>query len=305
MQLGFFSAILPDLPLEKVVEVAADGGLDCVEVACWPSGKASRRYAGITHIDVASLKDAELARIRKLLARTKVAISALGYYPNPLAPDPAESRAAVEHLVRVIDAAAKLGLRNVNSFVGRDWSRTIDANWPRFLDTWKPIIAHAEKRDVRIGIENCPMYFTHDEWPGGKNLAISPAVWRRMFADIPSRHFGLNYDPSHFVWQQMDPLRPLTEFADRLFHLHAKDVRVDRARLDEVGILAPPNDYHRPKLPGLGDIDWSRFFSVLTDSGYDGAVCVEVEDRAYEKTLATRLAAITQSTAYLRNFIRT
>jgi sugar phosphate isomerase/epimerase len=147
------------------------------------------------------------------------------------------------------------------------------------------------------------MLFTRDEWPGGKNLATTPAVWRRMFTDIDSPNFGLNYDPSHMVWQQMCYLKPMRDFADKLFHVHAKDVRIDRHRLDEVGIMAHPNEYHTPKLPGLGDVDWGAFVATLHDVGYDGPVCVEVEDRAYEKTLELRKRSLRQSHAYLRQFI--
>jgi sugar phosphate isomerase/epimerase len=179
----------------------------------------------------------------------------------------------------------------------------VEENWPRFLEVWRPLISFAEERRVKVGIENCPMFFTRDEWPGGKNLATSPAIWRRMFAEIPSVHFGLNYDPSHMVWQGMDYLKPLREFSSRLHHLHAKDVRVDRERLDDVGILATPNQYHTPKLPGLGEVDWGRFFSALTDAGYRGPVCVEVEDRAYEGSLESRKAALLQSVTYLRQYV--
>jgi len=154
-----------------------------------------------------------------------------------------------------------------------------------------------------VGIENCPMIFTADEWPGGKNLASNPQFWRRMFAAIPDPHFGLNFDPSHLVWQHMDYVKPMREFADRISHVHAKDVRVDQHLLDEVGIMAHPNLYHSPKLPGLGDVNWSKFFSALTDTGYQGPVCVEVEDRAYEQTLADRVRSLRQSYSYLRQFI--
>jgi sugar phosphate isomerase/epimerase len=146
------------------------------------------------------------------------------------------------------------------------------------------------------------MCYVHAEWPGGKNLAISPAVWRKMFQDIPSPNFGLNYDPSHMVWQHMDYLKPLHQFKDRLFHLHAKDLRLVREALDDVGILADSNYYHVPKLPGLGEIDWGRFYSVLNETGYRGAVCVEVEDRAYEGSLEDRKASLRQSHRFLRSF---
>ena len=303
MKLGFVSAILPDLALEEVIAFAARERFECVELMCWPKGKAERRYAGITHVDVAALDKGAARRVADLLGAAGIAISGLGYYPNPLAPDEAEARVYVEHIKKVIRAAATLGVNQMNTFVGRDWTKTVDANWPRFLKVWKPLMAFAEDQGVRIGIENCPMLFTNDEWPGGKNLATTPAIWRRMFEAIPSPNFGLNFDPSHLVWQQIDYVKPLREFAARLFHVHAKDVRIDKDRLDEVGILATPLLYHCPKLPGLGEVDWGRFLSVLGDVGYRGPVCIEVEDRAYEATLETRKAALRQSATFLRQFM--
>lgn len=303
MKLGFVSAILPELSLADVARTAAATGYDCVELCCWPVSKAERRYAGVTHVDVSEFDGDLAAQVNETMARAGVSISGLGYYPNPLAPDAVESQRYIDHLQKVIRAAKLLGLSQVNTFIGRDWTKSIDDNWPRFREVWPPLIKLAEDCGVRIGIENCPMFFTRDEWPGGKNLAISPRVWRRMFEEIPSASFGLNYDPSHMIWQQMDYLAPLREFKDKLFHIHAKDVRLDRAKLNEVGILAHPNEYHTPKLPGLGDVHWGEFFSVLGDVGYRGPVCVEVEDRAYEESLASRQAALTQSATYLRNFV--
>ena len=303
MQLGYVSAILPDFSLEEIFRTASEIGYQCVEVMCWPKGKATRRYAGITHIDVARLDEAAIAAIHELSAKYGVSISGLGYYPNALAPDTAESKQASEQIKDVITATAKLGLTRMNTFIGRDWTKSVDDNWPRFLDVWRPLIRHAEEQGVKVGIENCPMLFTADEWPGGKNLAGSPAIWRRMFNDIPSDHFGLNYDPSHLVFQHMDYLKPMREFADKFFHVHAKDVRVDQFLLDDLGILAHPNDYHFPKLPGMGEVDWGKFFSILTDTGYDGPVCVEVEDRAYEGSDTDRKLALIQSHTFLRNFM--
>lgn len=305
MQLGFVSAILPELALDEVAALAAATGYDCVELMCWPQGKAERRYAGVTHVDVTGFTRGQADAVKGVMAQHQVAISGLGYYPNPLAPDPAEAQTCVEHIQQVILAAELLGVGVVNTFVGRDWTKPLADNWPRFLATWKPLIQFAEDHGVKVAIENCPMLFTGDEWPGGKNLARSPAIWRRMFDDIPSPHFGLNFDPSHFIWQQMDYLAPLREFKEKLFHIHAKDARIDRHKLDQVGILAFPNEYHTPKLPGMGDVNWGQFFGALTDAGYRGPVCVEVEDRAFEGELAARKAALTQSHAYLRQFVTT
>jgi sugar phosphate isomerase/epimerase len=303
MKLGFVSAILPELSLDEVIDFAAEQGFDCVEVMCWPVGKAERRYAGVTHIDVNDFGAGDARRVNGLLAAKGVEISGLGYYPNPLAPDEAEAQVYVDHIRKVIRAAALLGVNQMNTFIGRDWTRSVEDNWPRFLEVWPPLVQFAEAQGVRIGIENCPMFFTGDEWPGGKNLAYAPAIWRRMFEAIPSPNLGLNYDPSHLAWLMIDYLRPLWEFGERIYHVHAKDVRVDRHHLDEVGILATPLEFHTPKLPGLGEIDWGRFFSVLSDVGYDGPVCIEVEDRAYEGSLARRKAALVQSARYLRGFM--
>jgi sugar phosphate isomerase/epimerase len=300
MQLGFVSAILPELSLDDVARFAAATGYKCVELMCWPAGKAERRYAGVTHVDVNDYdRDTVLGTVQK----HGITISGLGYYPNPLAPDQAEADTYVAHIRKVIAAAAKLGVNVMNTFIGRDPRLSVDENWPRFMRVWPDIIRFAEDQGVRVGIENCPMSFSRDEWPGGKNLANSPAVWRRMFDAIPSGNFGLNYDPSHLVWQHMDYVRPIREFTSKLFHVHAKDARVEKHKLDEVGIFAYPLEYHTPKLPGLGDVDWGRFFSVLSDSGYDGPVCVEVEDRAYEGSVDRRKASLIQSQRYLSQFV--
>src|SRR3954452_9253044 len=302
IQLGLVSAILAELPLERVVAESAKAGYDCVEVMCWPVGRAERRYAGVTHIDVANLDDGEIARITDVFSREGLFISGLGYYPNALSADAGEAETAQTHIRRVIEGAAKLGVPVVNTFIGRDFTKNIDANFETFRRVWPDIIRVAESNGVKVGIENCPMFFTNDEWPGGKNIAISPKIWRRMFEEIPSSSFGLNYDPSHLVWQGMDPTGVIREFGSRFVHVHAKDPRLDRDRLKEVGFLANPLEYHTPKLPGLGEVNWSAFFAELTACGYRGPVCVEVEDRAYEGSLEDRLSAVRQSQVYLRQF---
>jgi sugar phosphate isomerase/epimerase len=299
MKIGFVSAILPEYSLDQVLGFAAEAGFSSVEVMCWPPGRAERRYAGVTHFDATNVTPDAVKRTQDLVQRHGVAISGLGYYPNPLSADRTESELAVAHLHAVIDASAALGVGVVNSFVGRDPALTVEANWPRFLDVWRPLVKHAEERGVRIGIENCPMLFTADEWPGGKNLAISPAVWRRMFADIPSPSFGLNFDPSHLIWQQMDHVAPLYEFRDRLVHVHAKDARIDRPALDQNGLLAYPKLWHTPKLPGMGDVRWGAFLGALAEVGYDGHVAVEVEDRAFEGSLEKRREALIISRRFL------
>lgn len=301
LELGFVTAILPDLSFEEVLAYAASEGFACVEVMCWPVGKAERRYAGVTHIDVTDFNEDDARAVHALLEKYGVGISGLGYYPNPLDPDPEVRQVAVEHIKRVIRASALLGVNVVNTFIGRDWTKSMTENWKLFDEVWPDIIRYADEQGVKVGIENCPMLFSEDEWPGGKNMAISPEVWREMFRRIPSENFGLNFDPSHLIWQQIDYVRAIKEFAPRFVHVHAKDEKIDPDDLYERGNLGLK--WHKPKLPGLGTVDWGAFYSALTDSGYRGPVVIEVEDRAYEASLEDRKASISQSRRYLQHFM--
>jgi sugar phosphate isomerase/epimerase len=303
MKLGFVSAILPELKFEELVDYASELGYKCIEICCWPVGKAERRYAGVTHIDVDILDEFCTTAINLYLKNKGIEISGLGYYPNPLDPDEEKRRFYISHIKKVIDASAKLGVNEINTFIGRDKNKTVDENFEAFIKVWKPLIQYAESKNVRVGIENCPMIFTRDEWPGGNNLATTPAIWRRMFSEIPSDCFGLNFDPSHLCWMQMDYIKPIYEFRDKIFHVHLKDAKVYREKLNDVGIMAYPLEFHSPKLPGLGDIDWSKFISALYDIHYNGPVCVEVEDKAFEGSLEDRKRSLVLSKRYLDQFV--
>jgi sugar phosphate isomerase/epimerase len=301
MKLGFVSAILPDLGLEEVLKFAAEEGFDCVEIMSWPVGKAERKYAGVTHLNATDFTPGQADEVRALVQRYGVSFSGLGYYPNVLAPEPEVAASAIEHLKRVIRASSLLGLGLVNTFIGADPRCNQEENFARFKQVWPDLIKFAEDQGVRVGIENCPMLFTFDEWPAGKNLAYSPVVWRRMFEHIPSQNFGLNFDPSHTVWLFLDYLEPIFEFKDRLFHIHAKDLKIDYAKLRQQGILSL--GWSTPKIPGLGEVNWNKFLSALTDVNYEGPVCIEVEDAAFGKTLEGRQRALKVARNVLRPFI--
>jgi sugar phosphate isomerase/epimerase len=301
MKLGFVSAILPEFSLEEIFCFAADEGFECVELMCWPPGKADRRYAGVSHVDVTDFNEEKAGKIQDLVHNHGVAISGLGYYPNPLDPDPAHRQLVIDHLKKVISAGPRLDVRLVNTFVGRDPSKTIETNWPMFVEIWRDLVLYAEAEGVNIAIENCPMLFSRDEWPGGKNLAVAPAVWNGMFEEIATPHFGLNFDPSHLIWLHIDPVRCVRDFGNKIFHVHAKDARIDADRLYAVGILGL--GWHTPKIPGLGDVNWGQMFSVLTEVGYIGAVCIEVEDRAFEASVEDRRRALRQSKRFLEQFV--
>ncbi len=285
MKLGLLTAAFPDATLDEIADWAAANGFDALEVACWPASEgAVRRYAGVCHIDVERLDDGGARELVAGLERRGLSISGLAYYPNPLDPDPAERERVAGHLTKVIDAAQRLGVPTVGTFVGRDKARSIEDNWAIFDEVWPPLVAHAARRGVKIAIENCPMIFSTDEWPGGNNLAFAPAIWREMFRRIPDDSFGLNLDPSHLVWQFIDCERAIYEFADRIFHTHGKDVEVRPDGLYEWGTMSAGIGWQVPRLCGLGQVDWPRFFAALYAVGYDGVVSIEHEDRRFEGT---------------------
>jgi len=284
MRLGLMSAALPQMSLEQLAMWTSANGFDMLELACWPVSKAERRYAGVTHIDVTTLTKAKASSIRSLMRKHGLEISSLGYYPNPLHPDASHRAMVIEHLKQVIVAAQMIEVPIVGTFVGRDKDKTLEANFDAFAEVWPPIIKFAADHSVKIAIENCPMIFTSDEWPGGNNLAISPSVWRKMFEIIPDANFGLNLDPSHLLWQMIDTERAVHDFKDRIFHVHAKDMQVNREGLYQRGVMSAGMGWQIPRLPGLGEVNWPRFIAALYAAGYDYVLSIEHEDRAFEQT---------------------
>jgi sugar phosphate isomerase/epimerase len=302
MQLGFVTAIFPDLSFEQVLQHASEIGYDCVEVMCWPPSGPDRKYGGVMHIDCTDITKAKADDIRGLCEKYRVGISGLGYYSNPLSQEEDQAEAAKAHLKKVIEAAVLLELPVVNTFIGANQHLPLDENLRRFEEVWPDLVRFAEDHNMRLAIENCPMLFAKS-WPFGWNLARTPAIWRKMFEIIPSVHFGLNYDPSHLRMQLMDPIAPIHEFGKRIFHTHAKDMRIDQPKLDRMGSLVPPMDRSTAKIPGLGDVAWGKWIGALADAGYDGPVCVEVEDEAFEGSHERRRKSLEISYRVLRPLI--
>lgn len=282
MKLGILTAPFPDRSLDEVARYAAGAGFEALEIACWPrSGGPSRRYAGTSHIDVAALSASEGREIVARLAEQGLAVSALAYYPNPLHPDAAHREAVFGHLKTVVEAASRMGVGLVNTFCGGDAARSPDENWREAERVWPEVVAFAKGHGVKLAFENCPMIFSRDEWPGGHNIAYSPRMWRRILERFGG-DVGMNFDPSHLVWQMIDQGRFIREFGPSILHVHAKDLMIDREGLYENGILSAGIGWQVPRMPGLGEVDWSVFFSGLYAAGYDGPVIIEHEDRGFE-----------------------
>lgn len=305
MKFGLLTAILDGWSFEEAVDTAAEMGFKCLEVACWPAGKAERRYAGVSHIDAERVcADDDYAKhVNDYVAEKGMSISSLAFYPNTMDPDLEKRAAAIAHLKALIKASQKLGVGMVTTFIGRDQHKNLEENIELFKEIWPDIIALAEDCGVKIAIENCPMLFGPDQWPGGQNLMCTPAIYRKLFEIIPSPNFGLNFDPSHYVWQGLDYLKTVYEFKDRIFHIHFKDIKLYPEKLAECGVLAYPLDYMSPKIPGLGDVDWGAFISALNDIRFDGCAVIEVEDKAFESCSEDILNSIRLSKRYLDNFI--
>lgn len=303
MKLGFITSILEGESFEEVVDFAAENGFKCIEVACWPRGKAERRYAGVTHIDVDALDDEKAEEIKGYCAKKGVEISSLAYYPNTLEKDPEKRAEAVAHLKKVIRASAKLGVNMVTTFIGRVTDATVEENLEVVAEVWPDILREAKDAQVKVAIENCPMLFGKEQWPGGQNLFTSPANWKKIFDILPDDNLGINYDPSHFVWQMIDYIKPIYDFRDKIFHVHIKDIKMYPERLKEVGTMAYPLEFMSPKLPGLGDVDWGKYISALTDIGYDGYICLEIEDKAFEKSREDIHKSLILAKRYVDNYI--
>ena len=302
---GLLTAILDGWNFEEAVDTAAEMGFECLEVACWPAGKAERRYAGVSHIDAERVleDDAYAAYVKNYVESKGMHISSLAFYPNALDPDIAKREAAIAHLRALIKASAKLGVGMVTTFIGRDQAKTVEENLELVKEIWPPILALAEENNVKVAIENCPMLFGKDQWPGGQNLMCTPALFRKLFEILPFPNFGINFDPSHYVWQQMDYIKTIYEFEDKIFHIHFKDIKLYPEKLAECGVLAYPLDYMSPKIPGLGDVNWSAFVSALNDIRYNGDAVIEVEDKAFEGSREDILTSIRLSKHYLDNYI--
>ena len=303
MKLGFVSSILDGWTFDEMIEVASKTGFECVEVACWEnSGESERRYAGVCHIDTERLTKEKGEKILRKCESKNIEISSLAFYPNTLDSNVEKRKANIKHLHSIIDAAALLKVNMVTTFIGRDQNKTVEENLELVKHIWPDIIKHAEDKGVKIAIENCPMLFGEDQWPGGQNLMTSPENWDKIFEILDSPNIGLNFDPSHFVWQQMDYIAPIYKYKEKLFHVHFKDLKVYKEKLAQVGILGYPLDYMSPKLPGLGDVDWSKFISALTDVGYDGYACIEIEDKAFESSKEKIIESIVKSREYIKQF---
>lgn len=311
MHIGYLTACLPTTPIEDKVKFAKEQGFQSLEVACWPR-ENDRDYAA-SDIDVANLDEEGAAKIKQLFEENGVRISSLGYYDNNLDVDP-EKRAFINgHTKKVIDAAVLLGVDRVGTFIGRNIDKSIVDNFEEFEEVFGEIVNYADERGVKIIIENCPMMGWQKPMEPG-TISFTPELWHEMFKRVPNKNFGLNFDPSHLLFQKIDYLPLIEEFKDRIFHVHAKDATVDEEKFRYYGVMNRifpdpdarmfENGYWRFVMPGLGDVDWKALVAELEKIGYDDVISIEHEDPDYEGSEELIYEGLRKGYEYLKDIVK-
>jgi len=201
---------------------------------------------------------------RALIRDSKTMISAIGFYGNPIHQDPATRKANKDYFMQVIEVCHELEVPVATGWIGM-YPGSVDDNVREFSKEWPEIIKKAEGLGVKIAIENCM-----------GNIAYRPDIWEKLFEAIPSNSLGLEFDPSHLIFQLMDAVEVADRFGDRIFHTHMKDGQVLWRRISQYGINSGATHLHR--LPGFGDLNWAQFISVLKKHHYDYALSIEHED---------------------------
>jgi sugar phosphate isomerase/epimerase len=272
MKLGFYTNYD-----EKTVEFAHKVGFRSMELSAWPDSS----------LNADKVTDKRIAEVKKNLKEHDIEISALGYYPNFLDPDEEKAEEAIRYFYKVMELASRMGVGVVCTFAGRDPEKSIKENIPLFEEVFTPICAEAERRKIRVAIENCPMMDRF--YLRGENIAISPEVWDEMYNVVPSKALGIELDPSHMVWQGIDYIQAIYDYGDRIFHIHAKDMEINRRVLSRVGILGQAfgetiglgHGWWRARLPGWGEIDWPKLITALIEMNYRSNIDIEHEDDVF------------------------
>jgi sugar phosphate isomerase/epimerase len=285
MKLGFLTACLPGRSLPEIAAWASENGFEALEVAAWPA--LSDRPFTASHLNVEQFGARQADQARELFDRHGLEISSLAFYDNNLHPDPGERKAINDHVLACIDAAAQLGCPTVGTFIGRDPNKPVAENLKEAEQVFAPLVERAGERGVKLIIENCVMEGWHpDGYPG--NLAYSPELWEWLF----SLGLYLNYDPSHLVWMGIDPVAALQPYIDKIPHAQAKDIQLFEDRRMRYGW--PGKAVNRPdpwdvgwwryRVPGLGQVDWTRLVDTFYEGGFQGVLSVEHEDPVWGGT---------------------
>jgi sugar phosphate isomerase/epimerase len=281
MKIGFLTGALKTLPLEEVAAWASEAGFQALECGAWPMKKGDKG----ANLDVAGMTKAKADALAGMMSDLGLEISSLGYYDNMLDADAEARGARAKHLKKVIDAAEKLGVALVGCFIGRHPAKNLDDNLPEVKRVFPPLCKYAADHGVRLMIENCPMVGWQFEGLIG-NIACTPEMWCKIFDVLSDFDIGLNYDPSHLLWLGIDYTGIIPEFVKRIVHTHAKDTEIIEEQCGRVGILG--DGWWRHRMPGMGEIDWGRFISMLGEHGYDGVLSTKIPSGTASRTRTNR-----------------
>ncbi|KGO32224.1 sugar phosphate isomerase/epimerase family protein [Oenococcus alcoholitolerans] len=286
MNFGFLTGCLQDMTLPEKMKYAHEIGFTSLDVSCWPKDN-TRDYSG-SDIDVENLNSDQVNEIKENQKKYDITFSSLAYYDNMLEPDLKIRKKYHDHLLAVIKAAGLLGVPLVGCFIGKDQNESLDKNFDEYEDIFSKYVSFAEDNGVKLMIENCPMIGWQSEgYPG--TFSYSPELWDEMFRRIPSSSFGLNFDPSHLDWLGIDYIQALRDYKDRIFHIDAKDMIVDKSKFYRYSIFGKKLDrlhgedsgFWTPVIPGLGDINWDQFYKVMKEIDFKGDFSIEHEDRRF------------------------
>lgn len=286
MKFGFLTGCLQDMDLEDKMKYAHEIGFDALDVSCWP--RQNRRDFSGSDIDTENLTNEEVKTIQEWEEKYHITFTSLAYYDNMLDPEKSIRDAYYKHLKSVIEAADRLGVPLVGCFIGKNQNKSLVENFDDFENLFTDLVQFAENHNVKLMIENCPMPgWQEDGLPG--TISYSPELWDEMFKRVPSQSFGLNFDPSHLMWLGIDYLKAMRDYRDRIFHIDAKDIQMHPEAFARYGIYGKKLQrkdqedlgFWTPVIPGLGDINWSKFYDVLTEIGYDKYFSIEHEDRRF------------------------
>ena len=226
-------------------------------------------------LDAAAVTDDKIEQVKGILAKNQMHVSAFQVTQNHISSDPAQRARENDYFVKAIELAGKLGVPYIGTCSGKDPQKPFQAQVDEIVRVYnEKYFPACEKNRVRI---------LWEPWPGGPNLAVSPVGFEALFKGFgDSPYVGLQYDPSHLVWQMMDPIQAARDFVDKIYDVHLKDTEIRWDVLRRAGIN-PVNraSWWSYRLPGLGSIPWSEFFTVLQRAGYTGAMSIEHEDALY------------------------
>jgi sugar phosphate isomerase/epimerase len=293
MKLGFYTNYE-----KSTVEFAHKVGFRSMELSALPESSLNADH----------VTDRQIAEVKQDLTEHGIEISALGYYPNYLDPDSAKAVEASRYFFKVMELATRMGVGVVCTFAGRSPQKSVKENIPLFKEAFSPFCDEAEKRGLRIAIENCPMLDRF--YLRGENIAFSPEVWDEMFKVVPSKTLGIELDPSHMVWLGIDYVQSIYDYGKRIFHIHAKDMEINHKALDRIGILGQcfgetvglGHGWWRARTPGWGEVDWPKFLTALLEVNYSGNIDIEHEDDVF--AMANALGKVESESGIVESYGR-